>query len=222
IPRGPEGGGHFRVEMNPHFTSYLGIDNSGLCWPQSRQRALLLCFQQEEMPWKAEVTSRFCSLQGLVQSFAKRAKVASCTEKCSVSRSKKKVTAIFIPKRFKAQKLLPCGRFLRRRSLVSAKIHGLTAFPSHRHGLSLMLIMSKRRLGSLNREDIECSSRTRKNRGGKRSLASSRQKDCWLVSLSLHWCGKRNSRVLKRDCCVLQLVPHLNPRAIDSTSSMFG
>ena len=48
------------------------------------------------MPWKAEVTSRFCSSQGLVQSFATRAKVASCTEKCSVSRSKKKVTAIFI------------------------------------------------------------------------------------------------------------------------------
>jgi hypothetical protein len=61
-----------------------------------------------------------------------------------------------IPKRFKAQKLLPCGRFLRRHGLVSAKIHGLTAFPSHRHGLSLMLIMSKRRPGSLNPEDIEC------------------------------------------------------------------
>src|SRR5882757_396960 len=57
-----------------------------------------------------------------------------------------------------------------------------------------MLIMSKRRLGSLNREDIECSSRTRKNRGAKRSLGSSHQKDCWLVSLSLHCCGKRNSR----------------------------
>jgi hypothetical protein len=49
----------------------------------------LLVFQQEEMPWKARVTSRFCSSQGLVQSFATRAKVASCTEKCSVSRSKK-------------------------------------------------------------------------------------------------------------------------------------
>src|SRR5580704_4678541 len=109
------------------------------------------------MPWKAQVTSRFCSSQGLVQSFATRAKVASCTEKCSVSCSKKKVTAIFIPKRFKAQKLLPCGRFLRRHSLVSAKIHGLMAFPSHRHGLSLMSIMLKRRPGSLNREDIKCS-----------------------------------------------------------------
>src|SRR5216683_123559 len=101
------------------------------------------------MPWKARVTSRFCSSQGLVQSFATRAKVASCTEKCSVSRSKKKVTAIFIPKRCKAQRLLPCGRFHKRRSLVSAKIHGLTEFRSHRHGLSLMLTMSKRRLGEL-------------------------------------------------------------------------
>src|SRR5437667_11050519 len=138
------------------------------------------------MPWKAPVTSRFCLSQGLVQSFATRAKVASSTEKCSVFRSRKKVAAIFIPKRLKAQRLLPCGRFLKQRSLVSAKIHDLTAFPSHRRGLSLMLIMSKRRLGSLNREDIECSSRIRKNRGAKRSLVSSHQKDCWLVSLSLH------------------------------------
>jgi len=29
---GPEDGGHFRVEMNPHFTSYLVIENSELCW----------------------------------------------------------------------------------------------------------------------------------------------------------------------------------------------
>src|SRR5260221_7629530 len=150
------------------------------------------------MPWKAQITSRFYSSQGLVQSFATRAKVAGCTEKSSVSRSKKKVATIFIPKLFKARKLLPCGRFLKRHSLVSAKIHGLTAFPSHRHGLSLMLIMSKRRLGSFNREDIECSSRTRKNRGSKLSLASSRQKDFWLVSLLLHCFGKRNSRMLKR------------------------
>src|SRR5262249_50497837 len=138
------------------------------------------------MPWKAQVTSRFCSSQGLVQSFATRARVASSTEKCSVSRSKKKVTAIFIPKRFKAQRLLPCGRFLRRCSLVSVKIAGLTAFPPHRRGLSLMLTVLKRRLWSLNHEDIVCSSRIRKNRGAKRSLVSSRQKDCWLVSLSPH------------------------------------
>src|ERR1700747_3136787 len=121
------------------------------------------------MPWKAQVTSRFCSSQGLVQSFATRAKVASCTEKCSVSRSKRKVTAIFIPKRFKAQRLLPCGRFLRRRNLVSAKIHGLTALPSHKHGLSLMLTVSRRRRRSLSHEDIVCSSEIRKNRGAKRS-----------------------------------------------------
>jgi hypothetical protein len=42
MPRGSEGGGHFRVEMNLNFTGYLVIDNSGLYWPQSRQRALLL------------------------------------------------------------------------------------------------------------------------------------------------------------------------------------
>src|ERR1700704_5863562 len=73
------------------------------------------------MPWKERVTSRFCSSQGLVQSFATRAKVASCTEKCSVSRSKKKVTAIFIPKRCKAQRLLPCGRFHKRRQSCFGK-----------------------------------------------------------------------------------------------------
>src|ERR1700739_2085464 len=158
------------------------------------------------MPWKAQATSRFYSSQGLVQSFATRAKVASCTPKRSVSSSEKKVAAICIPKPFKARKFLPCGRFLRRASLVFARIDGLTAFPSHRHGLSLMLIMSKKRPGSSNREAIECSSRTRKNRGAKRSRASSRQKDCWLVSLSLHCCGKRNRRVLNSDGCVLQLV----------------
>jgi hypothetical protein len=42
MPRGPESGGHFRVEMNLHFTNYLVVDNSGLCWPQSRERTLLL------------------------------------------------------------------------------------------------------------------------------------------------------------------------------------
>ena len=66
------------------------------------------------------------------------------------------------------------------------KIGGLTAFRSHRHGLSLMLTRLKRQLRSLNPEDIECSPRTRKNRRAKWSLASSHRKDCWLVSLSLH------------------------------------
>src|SRR5260370_8621234 len=111
------------------------------------------------MPWKAQVTSRFCSSQGLVQSFATRAKVASCTEKCSVSRSKKNVKAIFIPKRFKAQKLLPSGRFLRRHSLVSANIHGLTAFPSQRHGLYYYYIITHRTLGSCNRQYSTSSTR---------------------------------------------------------------
>src|SRR5258707_8075943 len=119
------------------------------------------------MPWKARVTSRFCSSQGLVQSFATRAKVASCTEKCLVSRSKKKVTAIFIPKCCKAQRLLPCGRFLRRRSLVLAKIPGLTIFLLRKRGLSLTLTASTKQRRSLNREDIECSSRTRKNQWGQ-------------------------------------------------------
>src|ERR1700722_19571358 len=81
--------------------------------------------QEEEMPWKAWIRSRFSSSQGLVQSFATRAKVASCMVKCSVSGSQKKVAAIFIPKCWKAQKLLPCGHCLRQRSLVSAQRHGL-------------------------------------------------------------------------------------------------
>ena len=68
---------------------------------------------------------------------------------------------------------------LRRRSLASAKIHGLTAFPSHRHGLSLMLTMWKRRLGSLNREDIECSSRTRKKGPNGHSLHLTRRIAGW-------------------------------------------
>src|SRR6266478_5567950 len=137
------------------------------------------------MPWKARVTSRFCSSQGLVQSFATRAKVASCTEKCSVSRSKKKVTAIFIPKCCKAQGLLPCGRFLRRRSLVLAKIPGLTIFLLRKRGLSLTLTASTMQRRSLNREDIECSSRTRKNHGAKSPVASSHRKDYWWALLLL-------------------------------------
>src|SRR5258706_4840870 len=145
------------------------------------------------MPWKARVTSRFCSSQGLVQSFATRAKVASCTEKCWVSRSKKKVTAIFIPKCCKAQRLLPCGRFLRRRSLVLAKIPGLTIFLLRKRGLSLTLTASTKQRRSLNREDIECSSRTRKNHGAKSSVASSHRKDYWWALLLLPRCEDRNS-----------------------------
>src|ERR1700723_620595 len=131
------------------------------------------------MPWKARVTSRFYSSQGLVQSFATRAKVASCTEKCSVSRSKKKVTAIFIPKCCKAQRLLPCGRFLRRRNHVLAKIPGLTIFLLRKRGLSLTLTASTKQRRSLNREDIECSSRKRKTLGAKSLVASSPRKDSW-------------------------------------------
>ena len=40
--------------------------------------------------------------------------------------------------------------------------------------------------GELESRGYQMLTRTRKNRGAKRSLASSRQKDCWLVSLSLH------------------------------------
>jgi len=54
----------------------------------------------------------------------------SCTEKCSVSRSKKKVTAIFIPKCCRRKDFCPVARFSGGAVLVLAKIPGLTIFPA--------------------------------------------------------------------------------------------
>src|SRR5260370_16500486 len=125
------------------------------------------------MPWKARVTSRFCSSQGLVQSFATRAKVASCTEKCSVSRSKKKVTAIFIPKCCKAQRLLPCGRFLRRRHHVLSKIPGLTIFLPRKRGLTLTLTPSTKHERTLIPQHHQPTQHTRTNHHRQPTIPSS-------------------------------------------------
>ena len=46
--------------------------------------------------------------------------------------------ATFIPKLFRAQRLLLCGRFLRQRSLALATIHGQKIFLLRRGGLSSM------------------------------------------------------------------------------------
>jgi hypothetical protein len=48
---------------------------------------------------------------------------------------------------------------------------------------------------NLESRDIECSSKIRKSRGAKRSVASSHRKDCWSALPSLHRCEerKRNS-----------------------------
>src|SRR5690349_7847948 len=81
--------------------------------------------------------------------------------------SKRRAASIFIRKLSKAQKRLLCGPFLKRRSLVLARITGPMTFRSHKPGLSLMLRASKKRRRNLKSEDIECWSRTRKNRGAK-------------------------------------------------------
>jgi hypothetical protein len=64
---------------------------------------------------------------------------------------------------------------------VLAKIPGLTIFPHHKRGVSSTLTTSKRQRRSLNREDIECSSRTRKNHGGKPLVVSSHRRGYWSV-----------------------------------------
>src|SRR5262249_53200131 len=143
------------------------------------ERALLPSFQQEETPCEVPQTLRFYSSQVLVPSSATRQKVASSIAMSSAFRLKRRLTATFIPKQFRAQRVLRCGRFLMRRGLVLAKIPGLKTLLPRRHGLSSMWTVSKRQPRPSNRADIECLLRTRKNRGGKSLAVSSRQKDCW-------------------------------------------
>jgi hypothetical protein len=71
------------------------------------------------------------------------------------------------PRRCKEQTLSPFGRFFRRRSHVLARTFGLTTFLSLKPGLSLMWTASNGRRRSLNRKDIECSSRPGKNPGAR-------------------------------------------------------
>src|SRR5262249_33343840 len=122
-----------------------------------------------------------------------REKVASSTRMFSAFPSKKRVTAIFIPRLFRAQRVLRCGRFLRRRSLVLAKILGPRTYLPPERGLSSMWTVSKRQAQPSNRVDIGCLSRTRKSPGDKPLAASSRQKDYWSVLLLLPRCEKRSS-----------------------------
>jgi len=76
---------------------------------------------------------------------------------------------------------------------VLAKIPGLTISLLRKGGLSLTLTASTKQRRSLNREDIECSSRTRKNHGAKSSVASSHRRDYWWALLLLPRCEDRNS-----------------------------
>lgn len=56
-----------------------------------------------------------------------------------------------------------------------------TTRPFPRHGSNLMSRTSKEQLRNWNREAIEFSSRTRRNRGGRRSHAFFFREDCWLA-----------------------------------------
>ena len=58
-----------------------------------------------------------------------------------------------------------CGHSPKRRSLASVAACGRTICPHPTLGLSSMLMMSKAPLLNLNRWDIECLSRTRRNHG---------------------------------------------------------
>ena len=107
--------------------------------------------------------------------------------------AKRRPTAISIRKLLQEQRLLHCGRFLRRPNRVLAKIPGLTIFLPHKHGSSLTLTASTKQRRSLNYEDIECSSRTKRNHGAKLSVGSSHPKDYLSALLSLRRCEEGNS-----------------------------
>ena len=106
---------------------------------------------------------------------------------------KEETEAISIRKLLGAQKVLPCGRFLRLRSPVLAKIPGLTIFLPHKRGLSLTWTALTKQPRSFNPKGIECSSRTRKNHGAKSSVVLSHRRDCCSALLSLLRCENRNS-----------------------------
>src|SRR5467141_1780062 len=77
----------------------------------------------------------------------------------------------------KGEKVLHSGRCLRPPSHALAKTLGPTISPFRKPGLSLMWTTSRRQRPTSNRRDIECSLKTRKSRGAKRSVASSHRKD---------------------------------------------
>src|SRR5579862_1146836 len=107
--------------------------------------------------------------------------------------SKRTPAAIFIPAFCKAQSTLLCGLLRRRRSLVSVKIPGPTISQSRRHGWSLKWKASTEPRQSLKREDIECSSRTRRNHGAKPLAASLLRNTCWWALPSRRRCAKGTS-----------------------------
>lgn len=94
----------------------------------------------------------------------------------------------------KAPKVLHSGRCLRPLSHVLAKTLGPTIFRFPKPGLSLMWTTSRRQQPTSNRGDIECSSKTRKSRGAKRSVASSHRRDCWSALPLLRRCEERKRK----------------------------
>src|SRR6516225_1954071 len=98
----------------------------------------------------------FFSSRVLVPSFVTREKVAGFTATFSACPSRRKPTAIFTARLFREQRVLPYGRFLRRPSLVLAKIPGPRTFRHPELGLSSMWRASKRQLWFSNQADIEC------------------------------------------------------------------
>jgi hypothetical protein len=74
----------------------------------------------------------------------------------------------------------------------------------------------------LNREGIECLSRTRKNRGAKLSVVSSHPKDCWSVSLSHPCCEKGNRSRLRTTIRLRGLMQTPKSSAIGNYSLQHG
>jgi hypothetical protein len=107
--------------------------------------------------------------------------------------SKRRLAAICTRRGCKGQRVLPCGRFLMRRSPALEKTRGRRTFLRHRPGLSSTLPMSRGQRRSLKRVAIACSSRTRKSRGGRPSAVSWHRKDCWWGSHLLRRCEGKNS-----------------------------
>ena len=70
---------------------------------------------------------------------------------------------------------------------------GPRGFLRRKPSSSLTLRVSKRRLLSLNRKGIECSSRTGKNPGARLSAASSLRRDCCSELPSLHPCETKSN-----------------------------
>src|SRR5262249_41666276 len=120
-----------------------------------------------------------------------------CTRRPLEFPSRKRRAVIFIRRACEGQTALHFGRSRRRLSHATARARGPKILPSHKPGSSSTLTALKRLRPRLSREDIECWSRTRKNRGARLSVASSGRKDCWWGSRIRRGC----ERIASAGCC---------------------